>query len=105
MPEKNQDKEKIMQEMQILEQNLQSLMFQKQAFQMEVSETKSALKEIEGSGEVFKIVGQLMIKSKEEKVKEELSNKEKLLSLRIKSIDKQEAEIIEKLEELKKSSS
>jgi prefoldin beta subunit len=93
--------EKI-QEMQNLEQNLQNLIYQKQAFQMELSETSSALKEIEKSdGEVFKIIGQLMLKTEKKKIKEELSNKEKILNLRINSIEKQEASLNERLEEFR----
>lgn len=94
-------KEKI-QEMQILEQSLQNLLMQKQAFQMEISETQSALKEMETSGdEVFKIIGQLMVKSDKSKIKEELSNKEKMLDLRLKTLEKQENSLSEKLEELR----
>jgi prefoldin beta subunit len=97
------DKDKKIQEMQILEQNLQNLLFQKQAFQMELSETKAALKEIEKAGEdVFKIIGQLMIRTDKKKTKEELSNKEKLLDLRIKSIEKQEMTLAERAESLRK---
>ena len=60
-----------LQEMQFLEQNLQSLMMQKQAFQMELSETKAALKELDNSGDdVFKLVGQLMLKTDKKKMKE-----------------------------------
>ena len=44
------DNNKI-QEMQFLEQNLQNIILQKQALQMELSETNSALKEIENAGE------------------------------------------------------
>lgn len=84
------------QELQMLEQNLQNLILQKQAFQMESSETASALNELKNSGdEVFKIIGQLMIKTDKPKIKEELSNKEKILDLRIKSIEKQEGILIE----------
>lgn len=97
------DRDKKIQEMQMLEQNLQNLLFQKQAFQMELSETKSALKEIGNSGgEVFKIIGQLMIKTDKAKMKEELSNKEKIITLRIKSIEKQETPLAKKLEDLQK---
>jgi prefoldin beta subunit len=96
-------KENKIQEMQILEQNLQNLLLQKQAFQMEFSETQSALKEIERSGdETFKVIGQLMIKTDKKSVKEELSNKEKILDLRIKSLEKQESSLTEKLESLQK---
>lgn len=89
-------------EMQILEQNLQSLLYQKQAFQMELSETQSSKKEIEGAeDDVFKIIGQIMIKSDKKKILDDLSSKEKLLELRIKSIEKQENSLLEKLESLK----
>lgn len=96
------DQDKKIQEMQMLEQNLQNLLLQKQAFQMELSETSSALKEIENSSdEVFKIIGQLMIKTDKQKIKQELLNKEKILSLRTKTIEKQESSLTEQLDELR----
>ncbi|MFH1608213.1 MAG: prefoldin subunit beta [archaeon] len=96
------DQNKI-QELQMMEQNLQNMLMQKQAFEMELSETKAALKEIENSGdEVFKIIGQLMIKTDKSKMKEELSNKEKMLSLRTKTIEKQENSMTEQLDQLRK---
>ncbi|MBW6442451.1 prefoldin subunit [Patescibacteria group bacterium] len=96
------DKQKKIQEIQIIEQNLQNLLLQKQAFQLELSETKSAKMEIEKSEEVFKIIGQLMIKSDKTKIKDELINKEKILELRVKSIENQENSLQERFEELKK---
>lgn len=96
------EQEKKIQEMQYLEQNLQNLLVQKQAFQLELIETQSALKELESAGEEdFKIIGQLMLKTSKEKTKEGLSNKEKLLSLRIKSIEKQENLFREQLEKIR----
>ena len=93
---------KQLQEMQFLEQNLQNLLLQKQAFQMELSETQSASKEIEKAGdEVFKIIGQLMIKSDKSKMKQELADKEKIINLRINSIEKQEKNFVEQLESLR----
>ncbi|MEI7463702.1 MAG: prefoldin subunit [Candidatus Taylorbacteria bacterium] len=91
------ESEKI-QEMQILEKRLQNTILQKQAFQMELGETNAALEELEKSGEeVFKIIGQLMIKSEKSKIKEELLNKQKILELRIKSLEKQENILSEQL--------
>jgi len=96
------DKDKKIQEMQILEQNLQNLLLQKQAFQLEISETTSALKEIESSDdEVFKIIGQLMIKTEKSKIKQELIDREKILELRIKSIEKQENSLTEQVEKIR----
>ena len=97
-----ENKERKIQEIQILEQNLHNLLLQKQAFQMEISETRAAKKEMENSKDVFKIIGQLMISADKEKTKEELSNKEKLLDLRIKSIEKQENSLTEKMDSLRK---
>jgi len=96
------ENENKLQEMQLLEQNVQNLLLQKQAFQMEASETQSALKELESSGEeVFKIIGQLMIKVEKSKIKDELLNKEKILDLRINTLEKQESLFMKKLEELR----
>ncbi len=93
------NRENKLQEIQILEQSIQQILLQKQAFQMELSETQSALNQIDCAGEeVFKIIGQLMIKTEKSKVKEELLNKEKLLKLRIDNLSKQEENLSEKLE-------
>ena len=93
--------EKI-QEIQFLEQNLQNLLLQKQAFQIELTETASALKEIEASTEdIFKIIGQIMIKTDKKKMNAELSEKQKFFELRLKTIDKQESILTEKLEKLR----
>jgi len=96
-------KEAKLQEMQMLEQSLQNLFFQKQSFQMELSETLSAIKEIENSGEpVFKIIGQLMIKKDKNKLKEELETKKKMLELRLKSLEKQEESLDAQAQNLRK---
>tara|TARA_Y100000310_G_C20455298_1_gene702757 strand:+ start:437 stop:766 length:330 start_codon:yes stop_codon:yes gene_type:complete len=90
------------QELQMLEQTLQSLLMQKQAFQMEVNEVDSALKELERSGEdVFKIIGQLMVKANKEDTKKDLDEKQKTLNLRMETLDKQESSFKEKLDALR----
>ncbi len=93
--------EKI-QQLQALEYNLQNLLMQKQAFELELSETQSALEEIGSSGEeVYKIIGQMMIKSDKSKILDELENKKKILDLRIKSFEKQENSLSEKIDTLR----
>ncbi len=94
--------ENKLQEMQILEQRLQNSILQKQAFQMELAETNSALKEIEKSGdEVFKIIGQLMIKAQKSKIQEELLSKQKILEIRIKTFEKQENSLEEQVDKIR----
>lgn len=96
-----EDNKKI-QEMQILEQSLQNILLQKQAFQMELSETETALKEIESSDdEVYKIIGQLMIKTKKETINSDLNEKKKILSIRLKNLDKQENSLNEQIEKIR----
>ena len=106
MPQNNKipdEKTKNIQEAQFLEQNLQNIFFQKQAFQMELTETQSALREIENSSEdAYKLIGQLMIKVQKSKIIEELSEKEKFLNLKIKAIEKQEKLFSDKLEQLRR---
>ena len=94
--------EQKIQEMQILEQSLQSILYQKQAFHMELSETRAALNEIKDSkDQVFKLVGQLLIQTDKDKIKKELDDKEKFLDLRLKSLEKQEKNLSEQLESLR----
>ena len=96
------EKNKNIQEVQFLEQNMQNLFFQKQAFQMELTETQSALMEIENSQEdAYKLIGQLMIRVPRSKIIEELSEKEKFLNLKIKNLEKQEKSFSENLEQLR----
>ena len=70
---------------------------------MEITETQSALKEIENSqDDAYKLIGQLMIRISKLKIKEELSNKEKILNLKIKNFEKQEKYFSEKIEQIRK---
>jgi len=94
--------EEKIQEMQFLEQTLQSILHQKQAFQLELDETKTALKEIDSSeGETFKIIGQIMIQSDKSKIKTELENKKNIIDIRLKNLEKQEKALTERFEKLR----
>ncbi|MDP2925161.1 MAG: prefoldin subunit beta [Nanoarchaeota archaeon] len=100
----NLDKEtqEKIQELQGYEQNLHGLLMQKQAFQMELSESENALSEISSSkDDVFKLVGSIMIKASKENVIKEINTRKDLLMLRLKSIEKQESELTKQMEELR----
>ncbi len=95
-------KDKNIQEIQFLEQGLQNLLFQKQAFQMELSETKEALVELEKSkDEVFKVIGQIMLRTDKSKIKEEISSKIKIFELRINELEKQESALTSRIEKIR----
>ncbi len=101
--EKKANKEEMLQEMQILEQNLQNTLVQKQSLQMELAETNSALEELKKSdGEVYKVVGGLMIKSDKARIQKEMEEKIKFAEAKIVAIGKQEEFLEKKVEEIRK---
>ena len=92
-----------LQELQLAEQNLQNCLLQRQAFESELSETKSTLDEVShSSGDIYKITGQIMLKTDKEKVYKELKEKEQVFSLRLKAIENQEKIFLSKIERLRK---
>lgn len=94
--------EKKIQEIQILEQNLHNFLLQKQNFQIENAEIQNALEELDISGdEVYKVIGQVMLKTEKEKLLEDLKNREESLNLRIKTLEKQEKELTKRIESLR----
>lgn len=95
MPDDTETEQAISQ-LQLIEQSLQNLSSQKQQFQMQFIEAESALKELENAKEAYKIVGSIMVLSDKDELKKDLDSKKSVIELRIKSIDKQEAQIREK---------
>lgn len=79
--------------MQLLEQNLQNFLLQKQQFQSQLVEVSSALEELEKAETAYKIIGNVMVLSKKDDLKKDLESKKEMVELRIKTIEKQEEEI------------
>src|SRR3989344_4437460 len=99
----DQETQEKIKELQIYEQNFQILLMQKQTLQVELTEVKNALSEIKNTKEdIFKVIGQIMIKTNKEKTEKELQQKQEMLLLRLKSIEKQETGITKELEILRK---
>jgi len=99
---KKQTQEKI-NELQLLEQNLQNVLMQKNSFNSQFLEIKNALKEIEtAKNKIYKITGTIMIEAKKENLKKELTSKKEVIELRIKNIEKQEKQLQEKYSEIQK---
>ncbi len=98
-----EDQNQQIQKLQQLEQNLQSLMMQRQSFQSQFLDTENALKEMQvPQKEVYKIMGTIMINISQEEIKKELEEKKEILDLRIKSIEKQEDILRKESEKIKK---
>jgi len=98
----NKELQEKIQELQLLEQNFQNILMQKQAFQMELNETETSLSEVSKTKEeIYRITGQIMLRAEKNEIEKELKEKRDIISLRLKSIDKQENSLKDKLEKLK----
>src|SRR3989344_6027081 len=95
MSEKGETEQKIAQ-LQLLEQNLQNLLMQRQQFQAQLIEVESALSELKETKEAYKIIGNIMVASDKESLRKELDKKKEILSIRISTLEKQENQFKEK---------
>ena len=88
--------------LQQLQQNLQSIMGQKQHLEMEQLETERALEILKKAGDndtVFKNAGSILIKSTKISLIAELEEKKELANTRITVLSKQETRVKENLKE------
>lgn len=97
------DKNKQIEELQLLENNLREFLMQRQTLQIEINEIENALAELSSNeGEVYKIVAGIMVRIEKKAAKEELEEKKRVLETKIFAIEKQEKIIEKKAEETKK---
>ena len=88
--------EEKIQQLQLIEQSLQTYLMQKQQFQKQLLEIESAIKELKGSKEAYKIVGNIMVNAKSSDLLKEQEENKKHVELRIKNLEKQEERIRQK---------
>ncbi|MBS1266669.1 MAG: Prefoldin subunit beta [Candidatus Woesearchaeota archaeon] len=98
----DKETEKKIQQLSMLEQNAQNTTVQKQNFQVQLTEVDSALKEIDNSDDIYKIVSNIMVKSEPKKLKKELTDRKEMIEIRIQSLEKQEKKLKEKASSLQK---
>ena len=96
---KQETKEKISQ-LQNLEQNINSIIAQKQQFQQQNLEIENALSQIEKTDKAFRIIGNIMVASTKKQIKSELNEKKEIVELRLKTLDKQEDKLREQASQL-----
>ena len=87
-------------QLQMFEQSLQSFLGQKQQFQVQLVEVESALNELDNTEKAYKIVGNIMVETDKNELKAEMQSKKEILELRIKTMEKQEAQVREKASKL-----
>ncbi len=85
------------------QQQLQLVVQQKQKVQLELTEAKKALEEIEKVEDgttIYKTVGTLIVKTDKAKAVEELKEKVETLEVRLGALERQEKKLNDKLKEL-----
>ena len=99
----DEETQKKIQELQMMEQNFQQLLMQKNAFSMEANETDLIIKEVgKTEGEVSRIIGnQVIIKTTKETILEDMKKKKELIEIRMKTIDEQEKEFSKQIESIR----
>lgn len=96
MAAEEKETEEKLNQLQMIEQNMQSFLLQKQNIQVQIMEVESALAEMEKTDLVYKIIGNVMVAAKKDDLKKELQSKREVLNLRMSSVEKQEEKLREK---------
>lgn len=88
-------------QIQQLRQKLQQVTMQKETAQTEKQEVERALEELDedDDGDVYKSVGTILISKDHDELREELEEKKDDLEVRLKSLDRQEDKIKEKVQD------
>lgn len=90
-------------QLQQIQTQLQATGRQRMQLEAMLRDSENALEELEKVGEeyvIYKSVGELMIKSKREEVKEELAEKKETYELRIKTLERQEERLQKRQQQL-----
>jgi prefoldin beta subunit len=97
-----EEDKKFLGQFQSYQQQLQSIMIQKENLKLQILEIEKALEELEMSKEkeAYKITGSIMIKKNSTDLKNELKEKKDSFDLRIKTLEKAEERVTNKLKEM-----
>ncbi len=83
---------------------MQSVVMQKEALSVQANEIGNALEEVGKAGEkqeLYKVSGPVLIKSTKQDIEKDLKEKKELLELKIKTLEKSEKRIKERMDELR----
>jgi prefoldin beta subunit len=100
MPEEKP--EEMIEQFQIYQQQLQSVLIQKENLKMQNLEIERALEELNKTDQktAYKIAGQIMVSKPVEELKKDLSEMKETVEVRIKGLEKTEERMVNKLKEL-----
>ncbi len=85
------------------QQQAQALATQRQHLELTMLETKKAIEELEKTSPetpVYRSVGSILVRANRDELKKELEEQRETLELRVKTIQRQEERVVERLKEL-----
>ena len=87
-----------------LQQQYQALIVEIETLKLKNKEIEEVLEELNKSNknEVYKLVGNVLIKKSKEEILKELNDEKEIIEIRLKSLEKNKQKIEEKLKEFKK---
>jgi len=102
MPELTDQQKEMINQFQMYQQQLQSVLIQKESLRLQNIEIDKALEELNATKEekAYKITGQIMVSKTIDELKKELNESKELVGVRTKSLEKIEERINTKLNEL-----
>ena len=92
-------------QLQQLQQQLQMVVTQKVQLENSLKETENAIQEVEKVSDdtpIFKTVGTILVKTSKEEILKELKEKKDTFEIRIRTLERQEEKLKERLQELQK---
>ncbi len=97
-----QQAENLVSDFQSYQQQMQSLLIQKESFRLQTAEIDKAVEELNASNQktAYKITGGIMVSKPVEDLKKELGETKEAIEIRMKSMEKTEERISLKLKEL-----
>ncbi|HDD72485.1 MAG TPA: prefoldin subunit beta [Candidatus Aenigmarchaeota archaeon] len=99
----SQHVQQLLTQAQVYQQQIQAILTQKESLNIQVMEIKKALEEIDKSKEayVYRAAGPVLVKEDKSEAKKYLSEKQESIELRLKSLEKTEKLVKDKLEDLR----
>jgi len=98
-----EEKKKLIEELQLTQYRIHTLLLQKQNFELKLREIEKAMEELKKSqGKTYKIIGPVMVEREKEKLLKDLEETKEIIEIRIKAFEKEIGSLQKRMENLQK---
>tara|TARA_Y100000310_G_C20261943_1_gene614052 strand:- start:258 stop:569 length:312 start_codon:yes stop_codon:yes gene_type:complete len=88
--------------LQLVQQNLQNILIQKQQVETQLLELQSAAEQLQTTEKSYQILGKIMVAVDKDSLTKDVAEKKEVLDLRLKNLSKQEQNLQKNIEDLQK---